>query len=408
MGDKFVNIDFHCFICDAPARAQLKQVKSHNGYNSCERCTICGDRFNNRTTFFLEGNEEPRTNEKFDRNLYSGLDENSTSLHQTGPSPLQGIVPCVTGFVLDSMHLIYLGIVKRLISYWKQGCTGFKDCKLSAAQIDAISNILLSLRGCLPKELARQTQSLNYSDSWKATELRTFLLYVGPFILKPFLDQRRYKHFVVLSLAVSILSDENAESRNTFLGYSKQLLRFFVETSPALYSKTFVSYNVHSILHVPDDVQHFGCSLNQITCFPFESFLNFLKSLIRGPKNPTQQVVNRLLERDKVAIERTLTISPCTMSDSNPDNCFFLSDNTVVFVPAIQEDCTEAKLVPFVCFNDVFGIGIDSTKFKMGSVRKSVVNRAKIHLISKFEFACKAVCLPIGETFVVIPMHHSM
>uniref|UniRef100_X1YUT4 Uncharacterized protein n=1 Tax=Capitella teleta TaxID=283909 RepID=X1YUT4_CAPTE len=26
------------FICDAPARAYLKQIKGHNGYSSCEKC----------------------------------------------------------------------------------------------------------------------------------------------------------------------------------------------------------------------------------------------------------------------------------------------------------------------------------------------------------------------------------
>ena len=81
-----------------------------------------------------------------------------------------------------------------------------------------------------------------------------------------------------------------------------------VELCPTLYSPSFVSYNVHSLIHVPDDVDHFGCSINQITCFSFESYLNFLKSLIRGPRNPTQQVVNRLIEQQQMSMNRELTL----------------------------------------------------------------------------------------------------
>lgn len=39
------------FICDTPARSMLKNVKSHTGYNSCERCVIRGDRQNSTTSF---------------------------------------------------------------------------------------------------------------------------------------------------------------------------------------------------------------------------------------------------------------------------------------------------------------------------------------------------------------------
>ena len=36
------NIRTNAFICDAPARAFLKNIKGHTGYYACERCTIKG------------------------------------------------------------------------------------------------------------------------------------------------------------------------------------------------------------------------------------------------------------------------------------------------------------------------------------------------------------------------------
>jgi len=39
---KCFKLSLMCFICDAPARAFLKNIKQHTGYNSCERCTVEG------------------------------------------------------------------------------------------------------------------------------------------------------------------------------------------------------------------------------------------------------------------------------------------------------------------------------------------------------------------------------
>lgn len=41
-----------CFLCDAPARSLVtKNVKSHNGYQGCDKCTLEGLDINNRMTF---------------------------------------------------------------------------------------------------------------------------------------------------------------------------------------------------------------------------------------------------------------------------------------------------------------------------------------------------------------------
>ena len=39
------------FLCDAPARQFLKSIKSHNGYNGCERCEVEGQSIERRMIF---------------------------------------------------------------------------------------------------------------------------------------------------------------------------------------------------------------------------------------------------------------------------------------------------------------------------------------------------------------------
>lgn len=45
------NVKIECFACDAPARAFVKNVKSHKGYHSCLKCEQERVYNNNRMTF---------------------------------------------------------------------------------------------------------------------------------------------------------------------------------------------------------------------------------------------------------------------------------------------------------------------------------------------------------------------
>lgn len=99
-------------MCDTHARAFVKYVKGHGGYFACERCYIKGERFRNRTTYPTTNNEK-RTDETFTAFL--------NEKHHTGISPLLDINPKINmigQFILDYMHLGYLGIIKKLIDYW--------------------------------------------------------------------------------------------------------------------------------------------------------------------------------------------------------------------------------------------------------------------------------------------------
>lgn len=162
---------------------------------------------------------EKRTDELFTARTYVN--------HQIGETPLVLYrIPCISSFVLDYMHCVCLGVVKRILWLLKQGQT---VCKLSHVQLGELSNKLVSYSGKLPSEFARQPRSLAELERWKATEFMQFLLYTGPivFVLRKILSKERYIHFLTLAIGISILLESDSHKRASYLDYASSLLSFF-------------------------------------------------------------------------------------------------------------------------------------------------------------------------------------
>lgn len=102
---------------------------------------------------------------------------------------------------LDSMHLAYLGVVKKIVTqFWLAKTPTQTKLSFSARQI--ISEKLSSLKAWLPQEFNRKPRGLQECGMWKATEWRSFLLYMGPVVLRKILQQFVYEHFLMLSNAI--------------------------------------------------------------------------------------------------------------------------------------------------------------------------------------------------------------
>lgn len=107
------SVELDCFVCDAPARSYLKNVKSHTGYNGCDKCKQDGVRMKNRMTF-PETDAVLRTDDEF-KTMHDDA-------HHHGPTPLSVLsIGLVTQFVFDYMHLVCLGVVRRLLNFWRRG-----------------------------------------------------------------------------------------------------------------------------------------------------------------------------------------------------------------------------------------------------------------------------------------------
>lgn len=99
----------------------------------------------------------------------------------------------VTQFPLDPMHLIDLGVCKKMI-LCILNCTTFT--KFSTGQKKEISDRLASFSAYIPKEFARKQRNFDEILRWKATEFRLFILHTGLCALKNIVDD----NFFIISV----------------------------------------------------------------------------------------------------------------------------------------------------------------------------------------------------------------
>ena len=101
----FVKLKSTVFICDSPARSYLQCIKSHSGYDGCGYCRVVGIHVQGDVRF-LDVNHEFRT----DTN-YNNFEESN----QIRRSLLCDVLPLRASFPPEYMHLVCLGVVRKLL-----------------------------------------------------------------------------------------------------------------------------------------------------------------------------------------------------------------------------------------------------------------------------------------------------
>lgn len=282
---KQFNVEISAFICDAPARAYIKQVKGFNGYSGCDKCFQEGVWMNKMT--FPETKHKLRTDSSFS----DMVDEE----HHIGKSPLSGLVKMVSMFPPDYMHVCCLGVTRKMLHIWLKG--KHLATKLPSQTAAGISDKLLKLRFYTPSEFNRKPRGLSEIDRWKATEFRSFMLYWGPVVLKDSLPSELYDNFMLFSVGMYMLLSPSISEE--MLAFAQKLMVAFVEHFGELYGKDEIVYNIHQLTHLAEEYRRFG-NLDNISGFPFENCLGQIKHLLRKPHQTLQQVVKRLSETSHV------------------------------------------------------------------------------------------------------------
>lgn len=73
------------------------------------------------------------------------------------------------------------------------------------------------------------------------------------------------------------------------------MLKIFVQRASEHYGIEFLSYNVHGLLHLANDVKNFG-PLDSFSAFPYENNMSYFRRICRKPNQHLQQIANRRYE----------------------------------------------------------------------------------------------------------------
>ncbi|XP_060772163.1 uncharacterized protein LOC132883046 isoform X1 [Neoarius graeffei] len=240
-GGRKLRVAISSFICDAPARAFVKQIKCHNGYSGCDKCHQTGIWQKKMT--YPETDVRLRSDEEFEN-------------------------------MVDKLFFM-----KKLIHFWMRGKNSTRQ---PTRAIKAISEKLIQLRPYTPAEFARKPRELAKIDRWKAAELRQFMIYSGPLVLRDILPQDLYENFMLFSVAMFLLLTPNISE--SMVCFSEKLLMAFVKHFGEVYGKDEIVFSVHQTIHLTHEYRQYG-SLDNISSFPYENYLGKLKK-----KNATQAI----------------------------------------------------------------------------------------------------------------------
>lgn len=237
---------------------------------------------------------------------------------------------------------------------------------------------------------------------WKGTELRTFMLYTGPVALKGVLSDDKYAHFIKFHLAMLILVSVQYNDHK-WIDYAECLLRQFVQETCSLYSKDWMVYNFHSLLHLCDDVRIHG-KLDRFSAFEFENHMAKLKKLLRANHSHLSQVVNRIAEQNEFDSfsSKDQNLVATSISSKTGNNVFLCRDGRICqFVSSVNsEQCLvqffekpmKAKLYP-----------CDSRKFSI-CVVKSLEAKC---VIAVREIVKMCFLLPFKNRYLIFPLCNS-
>lgn len=410
-----IEVKIRIFICDAPAKADVSGIKSHGGYYCCSKCTVEGEYFNNRVVYPIDENALQRTNESF----RARQDEN----HHRFTSPLEEVlsIDMVKAFPLDYMHVVLLGVVRRIMNVWLNGKLPIRLC---SHDVGVISSALVKLSSTQPSDFQRRIRSLVDFGFFKATEFRTFLLYSGPFVLKDVLSFEFYQHFMLLHVSISILC--NKEICKEKASVAKNMITEYVVQAEQLYGKEQLTYNMHALIHLPDDVILYGC-LDEFSAFPFECYNYKIKRMLKKNNQELAQISNRIFEMNNKLMFKTKNESvfpilskrnhngnrftkfetPCFVIDSSQKNRWMLTVNKNIIKFIFMEKHNENYLI----WASEIQLKGDFYEYPLQSSKIDIYKTNQIESTPCFwnyeEISKKLFCMEQETEYIFFPLIHT-
>ena len=319
----------------------------------------------------------------------------STESNQHSRSPLADVVSLRDAFPPEYMHLVCLGLVRRLIQCYLTTCHGLFPCKLTDNMKSLLDTRVHKFRNVLLAEFNRKMRSFSNHVYFKAIEFRTILLYTGPVLFQGILPREYFEHFLLLHFSMFIFVSNKFQH---FYPQAKACLQRFLLQMSTLFHQSEYTFNAHIVSHLPEFVDMYG-PVDNFSAFPIENYLYVLKKRIKSGSFVFSQAINavHLIREIYVA-----TLSPSLRySTTYPDNCFIVLHNDVP-TPLIVENVSKGDsillsgtLLKFK--SNLYNYPYDSSVIGIGKYVCTNIFVSEVHPLSK------CIMFRTDSCFITIP-----
>ena len=283
----------------------LTNLKQYNGEFGCDYCKHSGKLVRKENKDGTIGGEKRvfpleiplpknRTHEETLKEAREAVRLSTAINGVKGPSVLH-LIPgfnIILGMIPDYMHCVLLGVVYQFLTMWLNSPR--KDYYIkNPSKIDSLLNSVKP-----PSNIRRAFRSIEkYLHVWKASELRTFLLFYSPVVLKLVLAPVFYNHWLLLVNAFRLLLQKSLSA--TDINTAKLLIYKFIGEIPELYGEEHVNYNVHLLIHVVESVENWGAPWAS-SAFLYEDAGGKLKNSFHGTRYVAKQMLCNFLAHRKL------------------------------------------------------------------------------------------------------------
>ncbi|KAG1664785.1 hypothetical protein GQR58_019660 [Nymphon striatum] len=339
---KHFGVLMNAVICDAPARAQVKQIMQFSSTYGCDQCESIGCHDSKRMTWPCNLNLKKRTNESFRTKAQPG--HHKTNCQETPLLKLD--IDMIKAFPPDFMHQ-GAGCMKKLILWNISGPkkTGNRRmmCKMSGHNVNKLNTRMAQMRQFIPDTFTRKPRSTIDLPRYKSVEFRQLQLYTAKIV---FLDlmatEEHYYNLCVYNAALALLIDNRTCRVYNDLG--AYLMEQFAEGCLELYGNAFMVMNTHSHLHFADVAMVHG-SLDDASAYCFENYLGGLKKMIKSSHNAIISLVKGVQKR-QAAEKGTVLRGPELQIKAKPPNNVYvdLKDGSCYEVCEVNGDSVRCAL----------------------------------------------------------------
>lgn len=244
-----------------------------------------------------------------------------------------------------------------------------------------------------------------------------------------------YQHFLVFHVVMTIYTRPDLFADK--MDYAKSLALYFFKTYLEFYGDNQAGPNLHSFLHLFDDVSMHG-SVDNFSAFKYENFLQRLKRMLRKGDKPLQQCARRYEElKHYVKQDKSLSVEdvpvftglhtngPVPSCCTNPQfSCLKMSGTQ--FKLNLSDSCCLLSDGSYVVIQNFCALKSSGSKVIVGYKLENIEDAYTVPCPSSFfgiVFAKKLSCtlsywpiellqtkcfrMPFKEGFLVVPLLHS-